>query len=119
MFCSKCGAAVAEGAAFCAACGRPVIIATAAVITQPVARPTVAYAGFWLRFVALIIDSIVMSIITFPLVGAIGLRGVLRGGYGPYGGTMRPEDMFPFMGMIFRIILISAVLKWLYYALLE
>ena len=32
---------------------------------------------------------------------------------------MRPEDMLPVMSIVFRFILISAVLKWLYYALLE
>jgi uncharacterized RDD family membrane protein YckC len=87
------------------------------------ARAPVAYAGFWLRFVALIIDSIVMwivgAVITFPFIASMGLRGMLRGGYGPYGGGMRPMDMLPFMGMFLRLIVISAILRWLYYALLE
>jgi uncharacterized RDD family membrane protein YckC len=100
-----------------------VVPATTYVNAGVVAGPQAAYAGFWLRFVALIIDSVVLSvagaIIAFPLVGAMGLSGLLRGAYGPDGGAMRPEDMLPVMSIVFRFILISAVLKWLYYALLE
>jgi uncharacterized RDD family membrane protein YckC len=94
------------------------------VIGGIAARPQVAYAGFWLRFVAVIIDSIVLwivgAVITFPIMGAMGLRSLMRGGFGPYGGgPATPADMLPIMSMIFRLILISLVLKWLYYALLE
>jgi uncharacterized RDD family membrane protein YckC len=128
MFCSKCGANVADGAAFCAACGQSVpgvgvVPAATYVNTGVVARPQVVYAGFWLRFVAVIIDGIVTgavgAIVWIPLMGAMGLSGLLRGGYGPDGGAMRPADMLPVMSVVFRFILISAVLKWLYYALLE
>jgi uncharacterized RDD family membrane protein YckC len=125
MFCSKCGANVADGASFCAACGQPVPgvgVASAATYVNSgfVARPSVEYAGFWLRFVAVIIDGIVIGVVSFPITGVMSLRGLLRGAYGPYGGgPMSPADMVPLIGMIFRIILISAVLKWLYYALME
>lgn len=134
MFCSQCGTSLSDAAAFCSACGQPVpgvgvagvpspvVAPTAAPVAVPVAayaaaRAPVAYAGFWLRFVALIIDSIVMSIaggiVIFPFVATMGLRRFSRG------AMMRPEDMFPVVGMIFRFILISAILKWLYYAVLE
>jgi len=132
MYCSKCGAVVAEGTAFCAACGQPSPgIGVAAVATpvgmpigvQVAARTPVVYAGFWLRFVALIIDSIVLwvagAIIMFPLMGAMGIGAMLRGMNGPYGPGMGPAQMVPFISMIFRFIFISAVLRWLYYALLE
>ena len=84
MFCSRCGAALVEGAAFCPACGTPV--PAAAVVAAPIAAalppfPTSApvapagyaptgapiavpfalmapYAGFWLRFVAYVIDGL-------------------------------------------------------------
>ena len=93
-------------------------------VNSGVARPQVEYAGFWLRFVALIIDSIVFSvvwgIVTFPMMGAMGLRGLFRRGYGPYGDG--PDDTsghVSFRGLDFRrIILISTVLKWLYYGVL-
>ena len=63
--------------------------------------------------------SVLGGIVIFPFVAAMGLRGMIRGGYGAYGGAMRPVGMLPFAGMIIRIVVISAVLKWLYYALLE
>jgi uncharacterized RDD family membrane protein YckC len=120
MFCSKCGTVVADGAGFCSACGQPIAstgIATA-VYSGATTQPVVAYAGFWLRFVALIIDGIVLGtvgwIVTLPFMASFGLRDILRG-HPP----TRPEDLFPFFGVIFRIALIRFVLNWLYYALFE
>ncbi|MGA8409882.1 MAG: zinc-ribbon domain-containing protein, partial [Candidatus Acidiferrales bacterium] len=86
MYCSKCGANVPDGAAFCNACGQSTAgvaagrpgagtpappVAGAPVYAPPVqagwqapvARPAVAYAGFWLRFVAFIIDAIVLGFV--------------------------------------------------------
>jgi uncharacterized RDD family membrane protein YckC len=146
MYCSKCGANVPEGAVFCSACGQPVP-ATSAVPPAPPAytppspvppptqyppayappaqaawqtsaRPAVAYAGFWLRFVAFIIDSIVLyfiaTIVTLPFLATMGLRGVMRGHL-----PMSPEEWMPLMGAFIRLAFIRTVLNWLYYALLE
>ena len=121
MYCSKCGAVVADGAAFCSACGQPSPAVGATPVVAPLGIPMgvqvsalapVVYAGFWLRFVALIIDSIVMwilgAIVLFPLVGAMGITAIFRGMNTANGGQMRPEDILPFMTLFFRIILISA-----------
>ncbi len=74
MYCSKCGATVAEGAAFCGSCGQSTGAALAAqtqagVLTPPPAPPVpqaaatgVLYAGFWLRVVAAIIDGLIIGI---------------------------------------------------------
>jgi uncharacterized RDD family membrane protein YckC len=120
MFCSKCGTAVADGAGFCSACGQPIAstgIAPAAY-ANVAARPTVAYAGFWLRFVALIIDGIVLGtvgwIVTLPFMASFGLRDILRG-HPP----TRPEDFFPFFGLFLRLAMIRLALNWLYYAFME
>jgi uncharacterized RDD family membrane protein YckC len=121
MFCSKCGANVADGVTFCGACGQPVpgIAVAAGTYANPgaAARPVVAYAGFWLRFVAFIIDAIVLgvagTIITLPFMATIGLRGLFGG------PMMRPEDFIPLIGLFFRLALIRAALAWLYFALLE
>ena len=62
MYCSKCGMAVADGGAFCSACGQPTPAVGAIPVAAPVGvpmvtpvsvRPSVVYAGFWLRLVAL------------------------------------------------------------------
>jgi uncharacterized RDD family membrane protein YckC len=137
MYCSKCGANVADGTAFCSACGQPMVgfsvgqaaavPAAAAPATQGYAQPAwpiaaaspaVAYAGFWLRFVAWIIDRIVLqiasSILLLPFGASLGLRQFLRN-HPP----SSPEELFPLFTSMGRIFLLTIVLTWLYYALLE
>jgi len=146
MFCSRCGANVPEGAAFCSACGQPVPSASVVPPIPPVspappaapapsqyppayvppvqaawqtsARPPVAYAGFWLRLVAFIIDAIVLhfvfTIVTLPFIASMGIRGIMRGHM-----PMSPEELIPLIRGLFHIFLIRTVLNWLYYALLE
>src|ERR1700719_450996 len=94
MFCSKCGANVAEGAGFCNACRAPVASVGIAQAAAPPAAPpvyvasagralTTPYAGCWLRFVAFIIDAIVLgfagAVLTLPFGAGFGLHGLLRG----------------------------------------
>jgi uncharacterized RDD family membrane protein YckC len=140
MYCSKCGANVADGTAFCSACGQPMVgfsvgqaaaaPPSAAPATQgyaqpeqagwPVAAalPAVAYAGFWLRFVAWIIDRIVLqiasSILLLPFGASLGFRQFLRNH-----PRSSPEELFPLFTSMGRIFLLTIVLTWLYYALLE
>ncbi len=129
MFCSKCGSAVAEGASFCAACGQPVAVVSGGQSSAPVAAPSatadarrpVAYAGFWLRFVAIIIDSIAINvaarILMFPFLGALGLRMAFMRHW-PM-APMDPGEIMALIGTFFWLIAIVSVVKWLYYALLE
>jgi len=140
MYCSKCRANVADGTAFCSACGQPMlgfsvgqataVPASAVPATQGYAQPApaawpgaaalpaVAYAGFWLRFVAWIIDRIVLqiasSILLLPFGASLGLRQFLRN-HPP----SSPEELFPLFTSMGRIFLLTTVLTWLYYALLE
>lgn len=77
-----------------------------------------AYAGFWLRFVAWIIDTIILwivtSFITIPIVAATGLREMILN-HPP----QTPEELIALMGTIWKIAILGIVIKWLYYALLE
>ena len=143
MYCSKCGANVPDGTAFCSACGQPMAgfaigqpagatPASPGVATPvyappaqpgwqaPAAGPAVAYAGFWLRFVAIIIDAIVLGfvgwIIFLPFAASTGygMRGIFLGGR-----PQRPEDFLPIFSMMFRLAAIRTVLNWLYFSLLE
>src|SRR5277367_461857 len=115
MFCSKCGATVAEGATFCPACGQAVG-GVAVPAYAAAARPLVVYAGFWLRFVAWIIDRILLSVVTklvlFPILGLSALRMMLH-------GHMNPEELGTLLGGMRRLFAVSLVLDWLYYALME
>ena len=141
MYCSKCGANVADGIAFCSACGQPMVgfsVGQAAAAPPPpppggtvyappaqpgwqapAVSPAVAYAGFWLRFVAFIIDAIVLyfvgMIVLLPFAASMGMgmRGMMTG---------RPpniEGLLPFFHAMIRLAFIRIVLNWLYYALLE
>ncbi len=129
MFCSKCGSTVAEGVAFCAACGQPVAVvsggqSSAYAESAPViasARKPVAYAGFWLRFVAIIIDSIAVGaaarILLFPFFAALGMRMAIMRSW-PM-APMAPGAILALIGTLFWLIAIMSIVKWLYYALLE
>lgn len=141
MFCSGCGRAIPEGAAFCIQCGRPTGIAASGATGQPAAAPSgppvlppvavavataapvpqLFYAGFWLRFVAYLIDSLILSIglgvLVIILIFATGFMAVLRN---------LPEnptpDEFLASGILAGILLFIAGIFagcWIYYAWME
>ena len=144
MFCSKCGAQLADGATFCTNCDQPTQptavpppsspsappIAPAAPPaypppvppqqvmpagwqTQAVSQP-VAYAGFWLRFVAYTIDAIILGIAGvgafFPLFRANLHAFTSQSPWEVYTSPSRP---------LFAIRLLALMLSWIYYASLE
>jgi len=128
-FCSNCGQAFAVAAA----------VARAPMMSSPVAAPTaggvatvpayagyaaisrVEYAGFWVRFLAFLIDNAVVGIgfvlILIPLIFLTGLGGFI--------GEIHPnEDMndvgiFMLFGLLFLAATVSLLLTWLYHALME
>jgi uncharacterized RDD family membrane protein YckC len=110
MFCTNCGVALYEGAAFCSACGQPV----SGGMPQALPRK-VAYAGFWLRAVAAIIDSLVLAIPTFVIVVfAVAFLGVqLPPPEAIENGALPPMRFFlPMEGAFVTV-------HWLYFALME
>jgi len=132
VYCSKCGAAMADGAAFCATCGQrvPVVAVTAgAPVTVPgqagvqayAAVPRVEYAGFWLRFVAFLIDGVVMSLgvvlVLIPLIFLTGLGALLS--------RIHPDEewndmgVFLIIGVLFLFATVSLAVTWLYHACME
>lgn len=131
MYCSKCGANVPENATFCSACGQPTGEASGAPTAgvpvggyAPVAAPSIAmaapttkYAGFWLRFVAFIIDVIILGfigfVVTLPFLGSLPFGAMM------HGRPMSPEELAPFVGGIGRLALLRIVVNWLYYAFFE
>lgn len=124
MYCSKCGALMADGAMFCAACGQS--FSTAAVIARPMnvqvgSVPRVEYGGFWLRFLAYLIDGAVIiigvCIVAIPLFFLTGLGAFLT--------QIHPEEdwnergPWVFIAAIFFLATVSLVVTWLYHALME
>jgi uncharacterized RDD family membrane protein YckC len=109
--CQKCGEMLADGARICAACGEPV---HPFANDEPVAaRPPIAYAGFWLRGAAYILDSFLLGLV----VGLVILVPLIRRGAIPadnpwvlFTGTSR---------QIVAIQLLVTMASWLYFASFE
>jgi|SRR5579859_779522 len=132
MFCSNCGRASAEGATFCAQCGKPLVVpappasnaaypGTPTSATGAAYAPQLFYAGFWLRFVAYLIDTVILCIVYIVLfivvIFASGVAAMLRN---------LPEHPTPdiflrgaFIVAILVLIAIATAITWLYYAWME
>jgi uncharacterized RDD family membrane protein YckC len=86
-----------------------------------VAVPRVEYAGFWLRFLAYILDNVVIGIaammILIPLIFLTGLGSFLS--------KIHPDEdindvgAFMLIGIVFLLATISLVVTWLYHAWME
>jgi uncharacterized RDD family membrane protein YckC len=101
-FCAHCGSAFAPNTAQPDAAANPTSPAPADAITASVppafagpqnyapaqsysgtpayAAPAVRYGGFWIRFVAAVIDWLIVSIVIWPLSAIIGLTISVAGG---------------------------------------
>ena len=140
MYCSKCGTAIPQNAAFCAGCGQPVNLpATLSANTPglaaatplaaappygnvaPAAFPAMAYAGFWLRVVAYLIDGLLAGI-GFGVLALIGVAMVGVGHFKDFAqGANNPDDFFTpdVIGIVFVLAVTAVVMVWLYYAGME
>jgi uncharacterized RDD family membrane protein YckC len=136
MYCSKCGANVTDGAAFCSACGQP-SIAAAAVGTAPVrpipglpapyAAPALApippspYAGFWLRVVAHLIDDVLLGI-GFGILVLIGVAfigiGALRAMFEGMNSEV-PQIPAAVISTFIFLAIACILLAWIYNAGME
>jgi uncharacterized RDD family membrane protein YckC len=134
MFCSKCGAAVPADSAFCQTCGtpipRPSLASYPAGNVSPLAgvgaiayATNVAYAGFWLRFVAYLVDNLIVGIAVvalfiplFFLMGGVALiESLPRQG----GGQLGPGQLAGLLTVILAFAGASLIVHWLYFAYLE
>jgi uncharacterized RDD family membrane protein YckC len=133
VYCSKCGAALPDGSAFCPTCGQAFSVAAAAprvpLMNVPAAAaaaayaavPRVEYAGFWLRVLAYVIDNavigagiIVVLILLIILTGLGGLLSRIRSAE-----DMNDLGFFLIIGLIFLAATVSLIVTWLYHALME
>ena len=140
MFCPKCGTQLADDAAFCTSCGQAIQRTPSAAYPSPaappppplqpepveqqagrpvwqtsqVSRPPVAYAGFWLRLVAYIIDAMILGIVGigafFPLFRANIHAFTAENPWEVYTSVSRP---------LLAIRLLALMLSWIYYASME
>jgi uncharacterized RDD family membrane protein YckC len=146
VFCSKCGSAMSAGSTFCSTCGQlavsapalspglePALAVPAGTFAAPIQRVatvdvvpsyrfTFVYAGFWLRFVAYLIDALILGICIGPVL--IGLALTMGVG-AAFTSLPRDSDAFAsafapiFLGFMSLAILLGTVGAWLYHALLE
>jgi len=132
IYCSRCGAQNSALAKFCANCGAPFAPEAAgqettaqisprpqspagqlAQVGYPAPLSTVRYGGFWIRFVAFIIDWLVVGIVVFP-VSAIMLLMI---------GVAGNVVSMPGIGVRLVRAIVSAVFSlaanWIYAAFME
>jgi uncharacterized RDD family membrane protein YckC len=82
---------------------------------------SVAYAGFWRRFAGYLIDAILISVVELvifiPAVALVGI-GAFTSAIDADADSL-PGLIFLAIGAYLFIILISVILNWLYFALME
>jgi len=136
VYCSKCGSAIAETVSVCPVCGHPQgagFVPASPPLVQPTGpgevtphwqpAPVVAYAGFWLRFVAALLDGFIVGV---P-VGIVFLIVLLSTGFGAFLKNLPNHPPDPgdavasalgaafFVGVgVFALLLVVG--KWLYFA---
>jgi len=137
VYCSKCGSTIAETVTVCPVCGQQqgaAIPLPPAPLLQPAGpayvtpdwqpAPVVAYAGFWLRFVASLLDGFILGV---PIVIVIVIL-ILSSGLGTFlhnfPNPPDPPDPSEAFGIALAIgigvfILLAIVGNWLYYACFE
>lgn len=107
-FCPKCGAENSNDALYCSSCEFQF-----SAVYPTKQKPKTAYAGFWSRFIALLIDMAILAI-GGAIIGGItgGILGFILGASGITLDSI--QAIVTVIGLI-----IGIVLNWLYYTLLE
>jgi uncharacterized RDD family membrane protein YckC len=119
IYCSKCGTGNLASSQFCQKCGVPLSVgampavspAYASAVSVPVTVR--GYGGFWVRFIAFIVDLILVRVAMIPVflilgVNIIGWRGIH--------GRIDPEDVHRLIGVGLTAGLITICAHWLYEA---
>ncbi len=143
IYCNRCGAQNSALAKFCSNCGTPFSVdaasspATPAGVTpnpqgpaQPLGAPSpytapvpppmyvpisgaARYGGFWIRFVAVIIDAIVVGLVTGPVSLVLGLMLGLAGH-----AVSMPSEGAQLATFVITFAF-STVANWIYEAAME
>jgi uncharacterized RDD family membrane protein YckC len=130
IFCSKCGAQNSATAQACQNCG--VTLSSSLAPTQAAAparayapAPPVAYAppsiygGFWIRFLAHLIDHVILGAVAAPLFFITVLPSIIRIAHqAERDQEPSPEMIIAIVSSAFVYIALAFVGQWLYEALL-
>jgi len=113
MFCPRCGTATTEaGAPGTAPQPAAALPAQPPGVVVPWSAP---YAGFWRRFVALVLDGLILTFVTAPLQWF--MRAPVFGWMNS--DSMRFEDLMSLLWASAATIFLCLLCNWLYFALLE
>ena len=128
LTCENCGAVLPEGASFCTRCESPVSVAQLGPVYVPQTAPPAeeipaqprfampqahpAYGGFWLRAVAYLIDTVIVSV-ALALVGSFYPSAFVI--FSDANATSRAA--LPQLTLL--AILLTIPIVWLYYAFFE
>ena len=129
LYCNRCGAGNAAQAKFCSNCGtrfeaaaaaglqeatpeQPQVPLTQALFYSPPV-PAIRYAGFWIRFVAAVIDGVAVGIVTGPVSLVIGAITGLAGR-----AVAIPDPGMQLAAFLITVAF-SATVSWIYEASLE
>ena len=110
MNCPHCGAGLEDNSRFCGACGQSV----AAWPARQASPAPVAFAGFWLRLAAYVIDSILLGFV----LGNLLLRPLM----GRPGGIPANDPWFLFNNtspQVTALVLLFLMGNWVYFSLSE
>jgi uncharacterized RDD family membrane protein YckC len=132
VFCSKCGAQNFATAQSCQKCGgglsvglapmppaAPAQAYAAAPAVAYAAVPTARYGGFWLRFLAHLIDHVILGIVAAPLFFILVLPVILRvANDAERNQEPSPEMIIAILSSVFIYVVLAFVGQWLYEALL-
>ena len=81
MFCPKCGNENDERAMYCQGCGTSLQTTPVSSSVTPAAK---TYAGFWARFVAIIIDGVIVAVGVGVVTSATFGAGIVVSLFGPW-----------------------------------
>ena len=111
MLCPQCNTLNVNNANFCAACGFNLTTVT----NSPVIYR--AYSSFWQRFGAMVIDSILLTILSGICIATII---VLLGGAMVFSSGLGNIASLSYgLTMAFGVLTVNTVLNWLYYTFME
>lgn len=122
MYCSRCGSPNPDDAKFCAHCGAPLQVPCTVPPSPMAAAPaaqTVEYAGFWRRFVAYIVDRVIIGVPFSIIILAVMVPSIIS----LCNNSLSPEDL-PLTIVTFILgwlwlIVVAVIAHVLYFALFE
>ena len=133
IFCSKCGAQNSAVGQFCQNCGltlsngiapsqaaAPARAYAAAAPVAYVPAPATPYGGFWIRFLAHLIDHCILGAVAAPLFFIMVLPAIVRIAHEAEQNQEppSPELIVTILSSVFVYIALAFVGQWLYEALL-